>query len=276
MTSELYHGDCLELLPRIADKSVDMILADLPYGTTSCAWDSIIDLNSLWVQYKRVTKDRGAIILTSSQPFTTKLISSNYDMFKYCWVWIKNRPSDKFNAHNKPLKAHEDICAFSIGTTANKSERRMNYFPQGLEKSGKMVRGATGKRHHGSRPSWKDEYVLEFTGYPNSILYFQKDDAQTIHPTQKPVSLMEYLIRTYTNEGDTVLDNTMGSGSTGVGCANTGRNFIGMELYPLPDKPIDPKTNPNYFFMAQDRIHAAEEESRKRVDAPKQGDMFGE
>ena len=228
----LYQGDCLDIVPTLEPQSVDAIIGDLPYGTTACKWDTIIPFEPMWQAVKHVLKPKGAFVTTASQPFTSALVMSNPKWFKYEWVWEKNRPSDKFNAHNKPLKKHENICVFSPGTTANKSSKKMIYIPQGLIPSGKKVRGATGQRHHGYRPSWKEEYILEFTGYPTSILTFSKDDSATVHPTQKPVALYEYLIRTYTNEGDTVLDMTMGSGTTGAACYNTGRHFIGIEKDP--------------------------------------------
>lgn len=189
-TIDIRLGDCLELLPTLNDKSIDAVICDLPYGVTSCAWDTVIPFEPMWKELKRVVKDRAAIVLFGSQPFTSALIASNFEMFKYEWIWIKNRASDKFNAHNKPLKKHENICIFSLGTTANRSLRKMNYFPQGLMRSGKEVRGATGQRHHGYRPSWKEKYILEFTGYPNSILQFDKDDAITEHPTPKTYCLV--------------------------------------------------------------------------------------
>lgn len=244
--NRIYNQECIDGMKLIDDKSIDMILCDLPYGTTACKWDTIIPFDKLWEQYKRVIKDNGAIVLTASQPFTTKLISNNYDMFKYCLVWEKTKPTGFINAKNAPLKKHEDICIFSKGTTANKSNKRMNYFPQGLTFSGKTKQSKYDENDIlGIRPSRKnDGYVQQYTNYPNSILKFQSEN-KTVHPTQKPVALFEYLIRTYTNEGETVLDNCMGSGTTAVACINTNRKFVGFEL------------DEEYFKIANNRIGEA-------------------
>ena len=240
-------GDCLEMMKLIPDDSVDMVLCDLPYGTTQCAWDSVIPFEPLWAEYRRVIKGTGAIVLSASQPFTSALIASNFSMFKYCWVWEKTRPGDIFNAKNKPLKSHEDICVFSTGTTANGSDRRMQYLPQGVGTGGVKTNNPDEKEYafKGKRPSHKESHVTQGSNYPRSVLKIANPNAGSVHPTQKPVALMEYLIRTYTNEGDTVLDNTMGSGTTGVACVNTGRKFIGIER---DDK---------YFAIAQKRIEDA-------------------
>ena len=203
----------------------------------------------MWEQLKRVIKSNGAIVMTASQPFTTTLISSNIKMFKYCWVWNKVSKGDIMNAKNKPLKQHEDICIFSTGTTANKSLRKMPYYPIGvtvnkrpLNKQNRQNCGA----FKGLRPSLKKEYKPQGTGYPSTIITFSNANrTNRVHPTQKPVALMEYLIKTYTNEGETVLDFTMGSGSAGVACVNTGRNFIGIEL------------DSEYFKIAEKRINEA-------------------
>lgn len=245
MTAFLLQGDCLELMKLIPDGSVDMVLCDLPYGTTQCAWDAIIPFEPLWAEYKRVIKGTGAIVLSASQPFTSALVSSNFAMFKYCWVWEKTRPGDIFNAKNKPLKSHEDICVFSTGTTANGSDRRMKYLPQGVGAGGVKTNNPDEKEYafKGKRPSHKESHVTQGSNYPRSVLKIANPNAGSVHPTQKPVALMEYLIRTYTNEGETVLDNTMGSGTTGVACNNTGRNFIGIER------------DPEYFKIAQRRIY---------------------
>jgi site-specific DNA-methyltransferase (adenine-specific) len=147
-------------------------------------------------------------------------------MFKYSWIWVKNRPSDKFNAKNKPMDCYEDINVFSLGTIANGSLNKMNYYPQELIRSGKTVRGTTGKRHHGTRPSHKEKYILEWTNYPNNVLYFPKDDTETVHPTQKPVDLFRYLIRTYTQPNELVFDPCVGSGTTAIAAREEGRSFI--------------------------------------------------
>jgi site-specific DNA-methyltransferase (adenine-specific) len=219
---KLLRGDCLELMKKIPDKSVDMILCDLPYGTTACKWDVVIPFEPLWVEYKRIIKHKGAVILTASQPFTTKLISSNINNFKYCWVWDKKIPSNFALAKRQPLKYHEDVCVFSF--------EPHNYYPifrENVKKPfGKIV---AGNSEH-IKIAAKQERGF---GYPKSILEFAKPNNLSkdgnLHSTQKPVALLEYLIKTYTLEGETVLDNCMGSGSTGVACVHTGRNFIGIE-----------------------------------------------
>ena len=250
---DLRNGDCLELMRDIPDGSVDMVLADPPYGTTACKWDSVIPFEPMWEQLKRITKKNGAIVMTASQPFTSALVMSNVKMFKYCWVWEKTRPTGHVHAKNKPMKKHEDVVVFSSGTTvhASQSATRMTYNPQGLVRKEKpTIRKAGGSSDvmMGARPSHRD-VTQEFEGYPHSILRVSSE-GKTIHPTQKPVALMEYLIKTYTNEGETVLDFTMGSGTTGVACVNTGRSFIGIEL------------DETYFNIAKDRINAAQEALR--------------
>lgn len=235
--------DCLEGLKTIPDGSVDMILCDLPYGTTACKWDSVIPFEPLWEQYERVIKEQGAIVLFGSEPFATALKASRLNLFKYDWVWQKSRTVGFLNAKNAPLKNYETISVFSKGTTANRSDRRMNYFPQGLveiNRPKKSVKQAA-DTVVGSRPSRSKEYIAQFTGYPKAIISFS-NEAKQVHPTQKPVALLEYLIKTYTNKGDIVLDNCMGSGSTAVACLRTGRNFIGFEL------------SPEYHAIAQQRI----------------------
>lgn len=225
---ELHHGDCLEVMLYMPDASVDMVLCDLPYGTTACAWDSVIPFDRLWAEYRRVTKPNAAIVLTASQPFTTALIASNMGEFKYAWVWRKSKGAGFLNAKNAPVKMHEDVAVFSKGTTANRSDKRMNYNPQGLVRVDRRRKQPKACDSVGTRPSRQSDYVQEYAGYPSSILDVPNDGGGH-HPTQKPVALMEYLIRTYTNEGETVLDNCMGSGTTGVACINTGRRFIGIE-----------------------------------------------
>lgn len=242
---DLQQGDCLELMNGIPDESIDMILADLPYGTTASAWDKVIQSDKLWKQYRRIIKHRCAIVLFSSGQFTNKLINSQNDIYRYKWIWIKNRPGNFVNANNRPMTRYEEICVFSDGITANtkKSERKMVYNPQGLVEINKVMNHSESQfgTMAGKRPSQKKATVQKFTNYPNDVLNFDVE-TKPQHPTQKPVILLEYLIKTYTNKGETVLDNTMGSGSTGVACVNTGRNFIGMEL---DDK---------YFDIAEQRI----------------------
>ena len=251
---KLKQGNCLEIMPQIPSGSVDMILCDLPYGTTACKWDSVIPFEPLWAEYKRIIKKNGAIVLFGSQPFTTKLISSNLDDFKYQWVWEKSKGSNFTHAKNMPIKLHEDICVFSegkIGHEVQLGERRMVYNPQGLVKVDKEWSRPKkyDSEHALDRPSHSLDRVIEFENYPRSILKFGNSDNRErgSHPTQKPVALCEYLIKTYTNEGEWVLDNCMGSGTTGVAAVNTGRNFIGIEQ------------EPKYFEIAKSRIQQAEQ-----------------
>jgi site-specific DNA-methyltransferase (adenine-specific) len=234
--------DCLEGMKLIGDASVDMVLCDLPYGTTVCAWDAVIPFDALWEQYRRIIKPYGAIVLTATQPFTTTLIASNMAWYKYCWVWEKNRVGGIFNAKNMPLKSHEDIAVFSSGTTANGSDKLMPYYPQGLIETNRVGsnRKRSGKDTIGNRPSRSGQYVQTATGYPRTVLRF--DSECGLHPTQKPVPLFEYLIRTYTNPGELVLDNCMGSGTTAIACINTGREYVGFEL------------DSDYYGKAQERI----------------------
>lgn len=246
---KLLLGDCLEKMSEIQDGSVDMVMCDLPYGTTACKWDSVIPFEPLWAQYRRVCKKNAAIVLTASQPFTSVLIASNLNMFKYCWVWEKTRPGDIFNAKNKPLKSHEDVCIFSEGTTANGSPNKMPYFPQEVGAGGVKTNNPDEQERafKSKRPSHKVNHVTHGSNYPRSVIKIPNPNAGSLHPTQKPVALMEYLIKTYTHPGELVLDNTMGSGTTGVACMNTGRDFIGIER------------DPEYFAIAQNRILSAYE-----------------
>jgi DNA modification methylase len=231
------HGDCLEKMQDIPDKSSDMILCDLPYGTTSCKWDVVIPFEPLWEQYKRIIKDRGAIVLFGSEPFSSYLRTSNIKQYKYDWIWDKVRPSGFQIAKYNPMKRHELISVFQEGS---------NWYPQ-KEKRDKPVRGRVCSSSDSSPLKYNDGVVRVYNEKnPQSILVFSKQsDGKYLHPTQKPVALLEYLIKTYTVEGETVLDNCMGSGSTGVACVNTGRNFIGIEK---DDK---------YFDIAEKRISDA-------------------
>ena len=222
-TNVCYQGDCLEVMKGIKDKSVDMILADLPYGTTACKWDTIIPFEPLWEQYKRIIKDNGAIVLTASQPFTSALVMSNIKMFKYCWVWDKKKPGAIGIAKYQPLRYTEDIVVFSKKTT--------RYFPQMVNRE-KVKVSRNYKHSEINAPSLKEmsenkEYTQKFPS--NIIEVSNANQNNKLHPTQKPVALFEYLIKTYTNEGDLVLDNTAGSGTTGVACKNLNRNFILIE-----------------------------------------------
>ena len=224
----LMQGDCLERMKEIPDRSVDMVLTDPPYGTTACKWDSIIPLEPMWEQLKRLIKPNGAIVMTASQPFTTTLIASNMKMFKYCWVWNKKKAANFLFGNKMPLKITEDVVVFYSKQPTYNPIKRVN--PRGPQKSGRKGIGNTIKDHLPNCPkrskagkSYEPDKLL-----PVSILEISKPP-KPIHPTQKPVALMEYLIKTYTNEGETVLDFTMGSGTTGVACIRTGRRFIGIE-----------------------------------------------
>jgi len=250
--NNIYNMDCLEGMKYLDDKSIDMILCDLPYGTTACKWDTIIPFEPLWEQYERIIKDNGAICLFGSEPFSSYLRISKIQLFKYDWIWEKGRASGFLHAKNKPLKAHEIISVFSKGTTvhASQSKNRMNYFPQmeeGKPYTKKITQVNTGKLNH--IPS---ESNLNFVGtvnenkgsrYPRSVLKFSMHNVGNIHPTQKPVALFEYLIKTYTNENELVLDNCIGSGTTAIACINTNRNYIGFEL------------NKEYYELAKNRIN---------------------
>ena len=218
MLNQVFNEDCLEGMKRIPDKSIDMILCDLPYGTTACKWDTIIPTEDLWTQYERIIKDNGAIVLTASQPFTTALAYSNLKLLRYSLVWEKEQGVNFLLAKKQPLKVHEDILVFY--------KKQPGYNPQ-------MTKGApyvSGKGNSGDVTGRviKKQTVNTGERYPRSII---KVNRQTgLHPTQKPVDLFEYLIKTYTNEGDVILDNCMGSGTTAIACLNTGRNYIGFEL----------------------------------------------
>lgn len=222
---DFWNGDCLELMQHIPTGSVDMVLCDLPYGTTACSWDSIIPFEPLWREYKRVTKPNAAIVLTASQPFTTTLIASNYSMFKYVWYWKKSHGSGFMNAKKMPVKIIEDVVIFY--------KTLPTYNPQNLKPFGKKIKtrdkftedsvyGKIGLDSLSGR-----EFVQEFTNYPTTFIEFHSEKG--FHPTQKPVALFEYLIKTYTNPGDTVLDNCAGSGTTAIAAMNTGRGFICIE-----------------------------------------------
>tara|TARA_R100000458_G_scaffold15193_1_gene12927 strand:- start:2372 stop:3097 length:726 start_codon:yes stop_codon:yes gene_type:complete len=234
----LINADCLVAMKDIPDGSIDMVLTDPPYGTTACKWDSIIPFEPMWEQLKRVTKPNGAIVMTASQPFTSALIMSNVKMFKYCWVWAKSKCGSPFSAKYRPLAKHEDIVVFE------KKGRRVNYYPQMTKGKPYSRKKTLTKNNNMGFGVTSVETDNKGTRHPTTVLDFpQKWRRQDqIHPTQKPVPLMEYLIKTYTSEGDTVLDFTMGSGTTGVACKNLNRNFIGIEL------------DADYFKIASERI----------------------
>lgn len=224
----LINGDCLEVMKDIPDNSIDMILCDLPYGKDVYKWDNIIPIKDLFNEYKRITKINSAIVLTSSQPFTTFLIYNNIDIFKYSLIWEKSKSTGFFDVMFRPMKSHEDICVFSRGGCSNGSINRMIYNPQGLVKLDKPLKRTKKNVSITTRCVTEPKGEQRYTNYPKSVLKFS-NDGKTIHPTQKPVALFEYLIKTYTNEGDLVLDNCSGSGTTGIACKNTGRDYILIE-----------------------------------------------
>ena len=250
MTVQLYLGDCLEVMRSIPDKSVDAIITDLPYGTTANSWDEVIPFSPMWEQVERINK--GVFVTTASQPFTSKLVMSNLSQFKYEWIWRKNRITGFLNANKRPMTQHENIVVFC--------EKTAPYFPQ-MTKGDLHTRGG---KYNRTSDNYGDFNYKEYESderYPTTVLnikcqsdscvtYKQRPNRLTTHPTQKPVELYKYLVRTYTNEGDTVLDITMGSGTTGVACVQTGRNFIGIEI------------DPTYFAIAEKRIKEAQQQLR--------------
>jgi len=274
----LLHGDCLVEMKKIEDNSVDLILCDLPYGTTDRSgvekknsnnrlleWDTVIPLESLWLEYKRVLKPKGVVVLTADQPFTSKLIMSNIEWFKYEWIWKKKKTTGFLLANYRPMKQTEDVIVFSPAHAAAASRHggNMTYNPQGLiEKKVKKKNDPNrlGKFLHnpehmgkGNKLLHETEYEQKFTNYPSEIIEFGLD-RNVVHETQKPVALMEYLIRTYSNEGEIVLDNCMGSGTTGVACINTNRKFIGIEK------------KDEYYDAAKKRISISEQENRNPLN----------
>lgn len=241
---QLYQGDCLEVMKDIPDKSVDMVLADLPFGTTQNSWDKKIDLAKLFLEYERIVKNGGVIALFSQMPFSADLVNANRKHFRYEWIWQKNLPVGFLNANKMPLRSHENILIFYD---------KLPTYNQQMEKGKRHNRGGTGRQttNYGKFDGYDKSITDEY--YPRDIINFSTENSfgsmrSKLHPTQKPVPLLEYLIKTYTNEGETVLDNCMGSGSTGVACLNTNRDFIGIEL------------DENYFRIAKERIEKAKVE----------------
>lgn len=224
----LMFGDCLERMKEIPDGSVDMILCDLPYGTTQNKWDSVIPFEALWSHYNRICS--GLIALTATQPFSSALVMSNISNFRYQWVWVKTKITGVLNAKKMPVRKHEQILVFGRGKIYN---------AQGLIPKGTVTKQGGNSNNYGARTS--EEYVQEWSNWPRDVIEIASE-GKTVHPTQKPVALMEYLIKTYTNEGDVVMDNCMGSGTTGVACKNTNRKFIGIEM------------DPTYYGIACGRI----------------------
>ena len=248
----LYEGDCLEIMPSI-QKKVDLVLTDPPYGTTTCSWDSVIPFDRMWGVVNNIISPGGAVVMTAAQPFTSFLIASNVSRFKYSLVWKKSKIGHFAQAPYRFLTEHEDIVVFSDGGTSKNAKLRMVYNPQGTKPCNKRCKGK-GFSEHRKVKTVQDDYTQTTTNYPKSILEFASDFAKN-HPTQKPVALMEYLIKTYTNIGDTVLDFTIGSGTTAVAAIITGRKFIGIEM------------NEDYCEIAKQRIIEAEK---------KQEDLFGD
>jgi len=253
---QLFNEDCFQTLARIQSASVDMVMVDPPYGTTACSWDSVIPLPEMWCELERVIRPNGAMVFTASQPFTTTLIGSNLNLFRYCWYWSKSNVTGFANAKIQPLRCVEEVVVFY--------KNRPTYNPQGLLKCEKRIKendgGAGGKTLQGDNTKngkgglrSGDSYKQEFTNYPRQILEIGKVTLG-IHPTEKPVKLMDYLIRTYTNEGDTVLDFAMGSGTTGVAAMHLGRNFIGC----------DSDTENGYFETAELRIKTAWRQAQQK------------
>jgi site-specific DNA-methyltransferase (adenine-specific) len=243
MTITLMQGNCLERMMEIPDGSVDMVLCDLPYGTTQNKWDSVIPFEPLWTQYRRLIKGNGAIVLFGAEPFSSALRMSNPAMWRYDWIWQKNKATQYLNANRRPLSNYEIVSVFSHGGA--------RYNPQmgeGIAYSNSHKPGDSGDCY-GSVKYSKRENVT--TRYPKTIIEFPVV-MKPIHPTEKPVTLLEYLIKTYTNEGETILDNCMGSGSTGVAAMNTGRNFIGIEL------------DTTYFAIAKGRIEGNDDSPHRR------------
>ena len=231
--NKVIHGDCLVEMKSIPDKSIDFILADLPYGTTNCKWDSIIDLEQMWVQYKRIIKDNGAIVLTAQTPFDKVLGVSNLKMLRYEWVWEKTQATGHLNAKRMPMKAHENILVFYKKLPVYNPVKT---FGHKRKVSSAKNRGACIERRNDTDNIYNNEYadkVKDYDSterYPRSVIEFPTDkQTSNLHKTQKPVALFEYLIKTYTNEGDLVLDNTAGSGTTGVACINLNRDYILIE-----------------------------------------------
>ena len=217
----IYNEDCLSGMRKLDRGGVDMILCDLPYGTTACKWDSVIPFEDLWAEYMRVISEDGAIVLFGAEPFSTELRHSNLKEYKYDWIWDKGNASNYPLAKKQPLKVTEDIMVFH-------SKR---YYPQGIKPYGKIKKRGSTAKHFGANSELATENYQEYTNYPKNILrYVKRDTDKILHPTQKPTGLLSYLIRTYTNEGEIVLDNCMGSGSTAIACLHTRRHFIGFEL----------------------------------------------
>lgn len=245
MIDEVILGDCLQIMPWLDDKSIDMILCDLPYGVTRNAWDSIIPMEPLWSEYRRIIKDNGAIVLTSQQPFTTALINAAPDIFKYSMVWKKTCPTGFLNAKIQPLRIHEDVLVFY--------KQQPAYNPQKVK--GDRYTATNSARNQKNYGAMNGTHETKSDGmrYPTTIIEFSNSNAEKEHPTEKPIKLFEYLIRTFTGGGDVVLDNCVGSGTTAVAAIRTGRHFIGMEL------------NDEYYQVASQRVAEAMRKERPKT-----------
>lgn len=243
---KLYNGECLEIMKDIPDGSINMILCDLPYGTTACKWDVVIPFDKLWEQYNRIIKPNGAILLFGNEPFTSELICSNLKGFKYRWDWDKKIPSGMGYAKYRPMQQSEDIAVFTKNGCKTVYNPQMIKRDKPIKSGGNTVQAGVYHKFKcmGDGKEYKKTYEYK---NPTTLISFDKIRKGSLHPTQKPTDLLEYLIKTYTSEEEVVLDNCMGSGSTGVACINTNRNFIGIEL------------DENYFNIAKDRINAAKE-----------------
>lgn len=227
--NQIFNECCLSGMgSHIPNTSVDLICTDLPYGVTECKWDTVIDLDKMWKEYKRVLKPYGNIVLFGQQPFTSRLVSSNYEMFKYSLVWKKSKPGGFAQAPYKVLCEHEDILVFSNGKTSKNATNKMTYNPQGTVDCNKVMKGKTGDTDHRKGRKVQDDYVQTVTNYPRSVIEF-KNEGKCIHPTQKPIHLIEYLVKTFSNEGDVVLDSCMGSATLAIACMNTRRDYTGFE-----------------------------------------------
>jgi DNA modification methylase len=260
MKDQVIQGDCLEVMKDIPDKSIDMILCDLPYGTTACKWDTIIPFEPLWEQYKRIIKDNGAIVLTASQPFTSALVMSNIKMFKYEWIWEKTQATGHLDAKKKPMKAHENICIFYYRQPTYNFQKTF-----GHKRRVSLARHKENTEKNQAEIYHKADKFTDYDTterYPRSVLIFPSDKQKSsLHPTQKPVALFEYLIKTYTNEGDLVLDNCAGSGTTGVACKNLNRNYILIEKEPEYIDIINKRLTPTH----KDKCEELENERRMQM-----------
>ena len=249
--NNIYNMDCLEGMKLIKDKSIDCIICDLPYGTTAHKWDSIIPFDKLWSAYERIIKDDGVIVLFATQPFTSKLICSNLDLYRYSWIWKKDKPTGHLNSKYAPLKATEDICIFSKSKVGSLSKNKIKYHPPTLKEVNVKKKNNPNNTYRKSQGYKSDknilntdkEFIQKYTNHPTNILTYSREK-KAVHPTQKPIDLLSFLIKTYTKPGDIILDNTMGSGSTIVSAILNERDYIGFEL----DK--------SYFKIAEKRVNS--------------------